>query len=64
VNARALLKIRYEARTPLAEAAQQLGRSHGAIRTALARLRDGLRQCVQDRLNGMHRGDDVYEEKI
>ena len=59
-----LLKIRYEARTPLAEAAQQLGRSHGAIRTALVRLRDSLRRCVRDRLNGVHRGDDAYAEKI
>ena len=62
--ARALLKIRYEARTPLAEAAQQLGRSHGAIRTALARLRDSLRRCIEDRLNRVHRGDDAYEERI
>ena len=60
-SGRTLLKIRYEERTPLAEAAQQLGRSHGAIRTALARLRDTLKRCIQDRLNGVHRGDDVYE---
>ncbi len=63
-SARTLLKIRYEVRTPLAEAAQQLGRSHGAIRTALARLRDSLRRCVIDRLNGVHRGDDAYAEGI
>ena len=48
----------------LAEAAQQLGRSHGAIRTALVRLRDSLRRCVRDRLNGVHRGDDAYAEEI
>jgi RNA polymerase sigma-70 factor (ECF subfamily) len=63
-SARTLLKIRYEARTPLAEAARQLGRSHGAIRTALARLRDSLRRCIQDRINGVHRGDEAYEEEI
>lgn len=61
---RTLLKIRYEARTPLAEAAQQLGRSHGAIRTALARLRNSLERCVQARLNGVNRVDDAdVEEK-
>ena len=63
-SAKALLKIRYEEHTPLAEAAQQLGRSHGAIRTALARLRDSLRRCIQDRINGVHRGNDAYEEEV
>ncbi len=62
-SARALLKIRYETGTPLAEAAEQLGRSHGAVRTALARLRDSLRRCVRDRVDGAHRGDDVHEEE-
>ena len=50
-SARTLLGMRYQEGTPLAEVAQQLGRSHGAIRTALSRLRDSLRQCVQERLS-------------
>ena len=63
-SARTLLKIRYEARTPLVDAAQQLGRSHGAIRTALTRLRGSLQRCVRDRLKGVHRGGDNHAEKI
>lgn len=62
-SSRTLLKLRYEARTPLAEAARQLGRSHGAIRTALARLRDSLRRCIQDRMSGVHPGDDAHKEE-
>ncbi|MCA9174371.1 MAG: sigma-70 family RNA polymerase sigma factor [Planctomycetales bacterium] len=50
--AKTLLGMRYQEGQPLAEVARQLGRSHGAIRTALSRLRDSLRQCVRDRLGG------------
>ena len=50
-SARTLLGMRYQEGKPLAEVAQQLGRSHGAIRTALSRLRDSLRQCVRERLS-------------
>ena len=47
---RALIRARYEEGLPLAEAAEEFGKSHGAIRAALSRLRDRLRRCVQERL--------------
>ena len=60
--ARTLLGKRYQEGVPLAEVAQQLGRSHGAIRTALSRLRDSLRQCIQERLKAKCPDKDVSTE--
>ena len=56
-SAKALLGLRYEEGKPLAEVARQLGRSHGAIRTALSRLRDSLRLCVGKRLGFVMKND-------
>ena len=63
-RARTLLRIRYETDMPLAEVAQQMGRSHGAIRTALVRIRESLRRCIQDRLSGRPQDDDSYAEDV
>lgn len=62
-SARTLLTMRYQAGKPLAEVAQQLGRSHGAIRTALSRLRDSLRECVRARLNATFPDKDSEVER-
>ena len=62
--ARTLLKIRYETNRPLAEVAQQLGRSHGAVRTALVRIRESLKRCVQDRLSGKHHSNETYAADV
>ena len=62
-SARKLLQIRYEANKPLADVAEQMGRSHGAIRTALVRIRESLRRCIQDRLRGrFNEGIDYVED--
>ena len=58
-SARTLLGMRYQEGKPLAEVAQQLGRSHGAIRTALSRLRDSLRQCVRERFGAICPDEDA-----
>jgi RNA polymerase sigma-70 factor, ECF subfamily len=58
-----LLSTRYENDQPLADVAVQMGRSHGAIRTALVRLREKLKRCIEVRLNGTpHRNTDFREE--
>lgn len=47
---RELLLQRYTSRKPLAEFAQQVGRSVGGLKVTLHRLRTSLAECVQRRL--------------
>ena len=61
-SAKTLLGMRYQEGKPLAAVAEQLGRSHGAIRTALSRLRESLRQCIRERLIATGRDDDAVTE--
>lgn len=51
-SARRLLALRLGENLPLAEVATRLGRSHGAVRTALCRIRDWLRSCIEAGLAG------------
>jgi DNA-directed RNA polymerase specialized sigma24 family protein len=47
-----LLELTYGKSLPLAAVAKKVGSSPGAIRTALCRIRDRLRECVERRLAG------------
>jgi len=47
-----LLELAYGNSLPLAAVAKKVGSSTGAIRTALSRIRDRLRDCVERRLAG------------
>ncbi|MEN1678389.1 MAG: sigma-70 family RNA polymerase sigma factor [Planctomycetota bacterium] len=46
-HSRRLLKLYYEGTKTLAQVATQLGSTEGATRTALCRVRQALRRCVQ-----------------
>lgn len=50
--ARQLLALRYSEDLPLADVARRLGRSHGAVRTSISRVRDALRTCIETWLKG------------
>lgn len=52
-----LLELRLGENLPLEVVAQRLQRSHGAVRTALSRVREWLRTCIEARLSGGHAGD-------
>lgn len=47
-----MLELAYGRSLPLAAVAKKVGSSPGAIRTALCRIRDRLRDCVERRLAG------------
>jgi RNA polymerase sigma-70 factor, ECF subfamily len=47
-----LLELAYGQELPLATVAKKVGSTAGAIRTALCRIRDRLRDCVEKRLAG------------
>ena len=51
-----LLRLRYENELTLAEIAQQTGRSEGAVRGALYRIRGELADCIKRKLNAEERG--------
>jgi RNA polymerase sigma-70 factor (ECF subfamily) len=51
-RARDLLEMAYGKSLPLAAVARKVGSSHAAVRTALCRIRDRLRECVERRLAG------------
>ncbi len=47
-----LLALRLAENLPLEDVARRLNRSHGAVRTALSRVRDWLRACIDAKLAG------------
>lgn len=51
-RARDLLELAYGRSLPLASIAEKVGSSHAAIRTALCRIRERLRECIERRLAG------------
>ena len=51
-RARNLVELAYGKSLPLAAVAKEVGSSHAAIRTALCRIRDRLRECIERRLAG------------
>ncbi|MCY3018728.1 MAG: sigma-70 family RNA polymerase sigma factor [Planctomycetota bacterium] len=51
-RARDLVEMAYGKSLPLAAVARKVGSSHAAVRTALCRIRDRLRECVERRLAG------------
>ena len=52
---RDLIRQRYDHQRPIAEIAEQLGRSAGAIKTALTRVRQNLLQCITDQMEVANR---------
>lgn len=52
---RRLIQLRYLRELPIAEVAAQVGRSVGAIKIALLRVRRQLAECAQKRLAGVQR---------
>jgi len=49
-NNQALLNLRYEGGLSMAQIAMEVGKTAGAVRAKLHRLRRGLRDCVQNHL--------------
>ena len=44
---REILRVRYESAKPLREHAVKVGRTEGALKRALVRIREGLRKCIE-----------------
>lgn len=61
-SARRLLTLRFGEDLPLADVAARLGRTHGAVRTAFSRIREGLEKCVGAQLAGSAFNATIEEE--